>query len=166
MTLEIRQLLPADAPAYRELMLEGYARHPEAFTASAEERKELPIAWWAERTCQVIGAFAEGRLVGVAGLEPETRPKTKHRAKLFGMYVEEQARRQGAGRKLALAVLEKARRTPGLEAIYLTVMEKNEPARKLYEACGFETFGLEPMAVAQEGEYLAKVHMWQRLHRN
>jgi ribosomal protein S18 acetylase RimI-like enzyme len=160
---EIRQLIPEDATAYRELMLEAYARHPEAFTASVAEREKEPLAWWEERTRQVTGAFLLGKLAGVAGLEPDAREKTKHRAKLFGMYVAPEARRRKVGEKLVQGVLEKASSLPGMQVVYLTVMEKNHPARKLYESRGFESYGLEPMAVFENGEYLAKVHMWRRL---
>ena len=164
MTLQIRQLLPADAAEYRELMLEGYLAHPEAFTASVAEREGQPLSWWEARTAQVLGAFAGGELVGAAGLERDGRDKTRHRAKLFAMYVGRKARRRGVGRALVLAVLEKARQIPGLEVVYLTVMEGNSPARRLYAACGFAEFGIEPMAVFEGGKYLAKVHMWHRLH--
>ena len=34
---------------YRALMLEGYERHPDAFTSSAAERAAFPMAWWESR---------------------------------------------------------------------------------------------------------------------
>jgi hypothetical protein len=42
--MHIRRLVPADAAAYRELMLVAYARHPDAFTSTAEERAVLDQA--------------------------------------------------------------------------------------------------------------------------
>ncbi len=161
MSLEIRQLLPVDAAAYRELMLEGYARHPEAFTATVEERQDLPLAFWEQRTAQVKGAFAAGKLVGAAGLEPDRRPKTSHRAKLFGMYVRAESRGRGAGRSLVEAILAEASARPGLEVVYLSVTDSNQEARRLYERCGFRQYGHEPMAIREAGVYLGKLHLWR-----
>jgi ribosomal protein S18 acetylase RimI-like enzyme len=42
----------------------------------------------------------------------------------------------------------------------LTVTEGNAPAVHLYESCGFQAFGTEPMAVLTPTGYKAKVHMW------
>lgn len=168
--MTIRRLVPADAPAYRSLMLEAYARHPDAFTSSAEERAALPLSWWEARTSEdpfanelVFGAFDAGRLVGAAGLSFETRDKTRHKANLFGMYVAPGARKGGVGRQLVEAVLGHARRRGGIRLIQLTVSDGNAGARKLYERCGFVQFGLEPMAVALGDAFVAKVHMWCEL---
>lgn len=90
--MSVRRLVPENAIAYRNLMLEAYERHPDAFTSSVAERAALPISWWearvgeaAEASDVVIGAFDEHRIVGVAGLSFETREKAKHKATLFGM---------------------------------------------------------------------------------
>ena len=43
------------------------------------------------------------------------------------------------------------------------LFRSNRPAVALYESCGFQTFGVEPMAIATPQGLLAKVHMWRRL---
>lgn len=157
----IRRLVPSDARAYRSLMLEAYARHPDAFTSSAEERAALPLSWWEARASEMVfGAFDAGQLVGAAGLSFETREKTRHKASLFGMYVAPAARQGGIGRQLVEAVLEHARQRGGIRLVQLTVSDGNDGARRLYERCGFVQFGLEPMAVALGNGFVAKVHMW------
>ena len=113
----IRRLTPADAFAHRELMLEAYDRHPEAFTSSTAERVALPLSWWADRlplgdkaSSAVWGAFdGAGALNGAAGLSVESRIKSRHKGLLFGMYVAPAARQRGAGAKLVDAVLAAAR---------------------------------------------------------
>lgn len=152
-------------------MLEAYERHPDAFTSSPSERARLPTSWWAERlplgedaSSVVIGAFDDGdRLVGAAGLAVEDRIKSRHKAVLFGMYVAPEARAQGTGRQLVDAVLDVARRRPGLRVVQLTVTKGNDAAQALYARCGFEVFGVEPMAVLVDGDFYAKVHMWRDL---
>jgi RimJ/RimL family protein N-acetyltransferase len=163
----IRRLLPADVPAYRALMLEAYARHPEAFMSSAAERAALPLAWWEARVKEdpdanemVFGAFDGVSLLGVAGLSFETREKARHKATLFGMYVRPEGRKSGTGRALVHAVLTQARRRPGVRLLQLTVTHGNAAAERLYEHCGFVPFGLEPNALMLPGGFHAKLHMW------
>lgn len=165
--VSIRRLVPAEAAAYRALMLEGYELHPDAFGSSAAERAALPLEWWEARLVPdpqpaslVLGAFQGEELAGVIGLAFETREKTRHKALLFGMYVPSRFRRLGLGRQLVQAALDEARARPGLRVVQLTVSEGNQAALVLYEQCGFQQFGLEPLAMRYEGELIAKVHMW------
>jgi ribosomal protein S18 acetylase RimI-like enzyme len=168
--MPILRLQPAHASDYRALMLEAYQRHPDAFTASVEERGGLPLAWWEARVSTagdarelVLGAFDDGALAGVVGLSFESRPKLRHKALLFGMYVRPASRHLGLGAQLVEAALSQAAARPGTRLVQLTVSEGNAAARALYERSGFEPFGTEPMAVALAAGYVAKVHMWRRL---
>lgn len=166
----VRRLAAADAAAYRDLMLDAYATHPSAFTTTVQERAGLPLRWWEERlgadtsgASVVYGAFdgtGTGVLVGAAGLSLETRQRARHKATLFGMTVAASARRAGFGRQLVLAVLAHARTVERLRLVQLTVTEGNRTAQALYERCGFQVFGVEPLAIAVGNELLAKVHMW------
>ncbi|MFZ5550569.1 MAG: GNAT family N-acetyltransferase, partial [Pseudomonadota bacterium] len=117
----LRRLTPADAPAYRALMLDAYARHPEAFTSTVAERAALPLAWWEHRVAstdeRVVGAIIGDTLAGAAGLSRETRERTHHKALLFGMYVPQTHRRLGLGRALVQAVLAEAAAWPGLRVV-------------------------------------------------
>lgn len=162
----IERLGPADAPAYRELMLRAYAESPEAFTATVEERAALPMDWWLQRLDDrphadefSLGARQGERLVGAVTLERQTRPKHRHKALLLGMYVAPEARRAGLGRQLVDALMHRARASDGLKLVTLTLTEGNAPAEALYSAFGFARFGVEPLAIHQEGRYLSKVHM-------
>src|SRR5213593_3426268 len=161
--LSIKRLTPADAPAYRALMLEAYEKHPDAFTSSVAERAALRLSWWESRVALggevpevVFGAFDEARLAGVAGLSFETREKARHKATLFGMYVPARGRGQGIGRRLVDAGLAFAGSRSGIKVVQLTVTEGNASAEALYRRCGFARFGVEPYAVAVDGGYVAK----------
>jgi ribosomal protein S18 acetylase RimI-like enzyme len=166
----VRRLTVSDAAAYRAVMLDAYASHPSAFTSTVEEREGLPLSWWEERlgaaadatqASVVYGAFDDtGMLAGAAGLAFGVRNRERHKATLFGMTVDASARRSGFGRRLVLALLDHARARDGLRLVQLTVTEGNDAAQKLYEDCGFRTFGVEPLAIDVDGELLGKVHMW------
>lgn len=169
-TMNVRPLDTSHAAAYRELMLEGYDLHPEAFTAKVEERAPLPLSWWETRLQSgplapqnVLAGVAGDQLAGVAGLLFEQRPKTRHIAMLYGMYVRRAYRGSGLGEALVLAALDAARARPEVRVVQLTVTEGNQAAQALYERCGFASFGVEPFAMAVGGGYRSKVHMWQEV---
>jgi ribosomal protein S18 acetylase RimI-like enzyme len=167
--MRIELLSPSYAERYRALMLEAYAQYADAFTSTVAERAALPLSWWKSRvadtegTSVTFGAFLDDVLVGAAGLEFETREKTRHKATLFGMYVSPARRGRGAGRKLVSAALEYARARAATTVVQLTVTEGNASAQGLYEACGFRVFGVEPRAIRTHDAYLSKVHMWCEL---
>jgi ribosomal protein S18 acetylase RimI-like enzyme len=164
---QVRRLGPADAATYRTLMLEAYEHHPDAFTSTVAERASLPLSWWESRVKteadtneMVLGAYCGSRLSGVVGLSFESREKARHKAHLFGMYVPSKLRNGGVGKSLVLAVLEHARKRPGVRIVQLTVTQGNSAAQALYERCGFVPFGVEPLAVALGVQFVSKVHMW------
>lgn len=164
-TLHIRPLQPADAPAYRALMLEGYELAADAFTTTAAERAAETVGWWMQRIGgpgqpgQAFGAFDGERLVGSAAVEYAAKEKTRHRGLVVGMYVTPASRGRGAGASLIRAVVAHARSRPGVRLLTLTVTQGNASAIRLYESVGFATFGVEPMATFNGRAYLSKVHM-------
>ncbi|WP_431479513.1 GNAT family N-acetyltransferase [Massilia eburnea] len=157
------------AAQYRDLMLHGFEHEPNAFTSTPAERAALPFSWWEQRIDDpqqngiVFGAITNGHLVGTVGLEFSVRSKTSHKAHLIGMYTLAEWRGKGIGRKLLGAALAYARRRPGIEVITLTVTENNQSAIAVYEAAGFRSFGVEPMAIRTDDGYKAKVHMWLQM---
>ena len=168
--IPVRRLVPADAPAYRQLMLAAYAQTPDAFTSTVAERESLPLTWWESRMQDkpdsnetVFGGFSGGMLAGAAGLMRETREKTRHKATLFGMVVDPSFRRGGLGRALVDAVLQHAGTCTGLQLLQLTVTEGNAGAQRLYVECGFVVFGTEPMATTTATGFASKVHMWREI---
>jgi RimJ/RimL family protein N-acetyltransferase len=165
MTLE--RLTPPFAAQYRALMLQAYAEHPDAFTSSAAERAALSLAWWEQRLSAgpdapewVLGVIEDDRLLAAVGLSFDVREKAAHKATLFGMYVVPAHRGRGLGRELVLATLDNARAHAGTRLVQLTVTDGNHSAETLYRQCGFVPFGLEPLAVAVNGKFVSKLHMW------
>jgi ribosomal protein S18 acetylase RimI-like enzyme len=165
-TVDIRGLAEADAAEYRELRLRALREHPDAFTSSFEEDSLKPMEWSRQRLSPrpeaphdfVLGAFADGKLVGILGMFVEQRMKVRHIGEVFGMYVAPEYGGHGVGRLLVDACVTKAREA-GLEQLRLTVTESNARAKSLYERAGFRAFGVEHNAVKVDGRYYDKCHM-------
>ncbi len=170
MTIVIRRLGPADAEAYWTTRIRALTEHPDAFTTTPEECRAVGPEKLATRFGGpdsddfTFGAFdADGRMLGYCGFEREGRQKLRHKGKVIGMYVTAETRGTGLGRRLLLAVLEDARRLPGLEQIGISVSHDNVAARQLYAKTGFVTYGIEPRAVKIGASYSDKELMLLRL---
>ena len=167
--MRIARLHPSNAQNYRALMLEAYDLAADAFTSTAGERAAEPEAFWVKRIADpnglsaAFGAFEGHELVGTVALEFTTKPKTKHKALVIGMYVTPAARSTGAGRALLMAAIEHARSIESLLLLALTVTESNEPAINLYRSAGFQEYGVEPMAILTPSGFKGKLLMWLRL---
>ncbi len=167
----IRLLLPADAASYRALRLRALREHPEAFTSSFEEETVRPLNWSAQRLSAnparphdaFLGAFLDGALVGMVGLQGRYRAKERHNASVVGMFVAPEAGGLGLGRALLQELLGRARALAALEQLDLTVTQGNERAQALYERCGFTVCGVLPHAIKVDGRDFSKIHMVLRL---
>ena len=153
--MEIRFLESNDGEAFWELRLEGLRDQPEAFGSSYQETLARPPQVRLEQFQQnvakpdkcIIGAWANGKLVGVAGLRREEGMKERHKAGIWGVYVTPSARGRGVGRALLEAVIQQARTIPNLEQLSLGVGTNNIAARNLYLSLGFQVYGTEPHAL-------------------
>jgi len=158
----IKRLSPADATAYRRLRLRGLRESPAAFGSSYGEEAKRPLKAFAARLESsadrwVFGAFVGGRLIGVVTLIREEKKKERHKASIYGMFVDPKVRQQGIGAQLITRVMATARRMRGLKQIRLGVVESNRPARRLYENAGFEVYGREKDALLVAGRFHAEL---------
>ncbi|KMP36463.1 acetyltransferase [Bacillus cereus] len=155
----IRLLTKEDAKQYWELRLQALQVNPEAFVTTYEEaiRQQNPIKrvennLTAATSC-TFGAFNEkNQLVGVVTLLTEEKEAYKHKGHIVAMYVDASNRRSGLARELIRKAIERAREM-NLEQLTLGVVSKNEPAKKLYESMGFQTYGIEKRALKINGVY-------------
>ena len=158
-----RRLGPEDAPAYRDIRLEGLRNEPAAFGSSHDREAPRTQAQWAEQLGRsfTFGVFDGADLVGVASFRPEELEKTAHRAHLVAVYVKPPARGKGASRVLLETLIAAARNH--VVQLHLAVTAGNEPARRLYERFGFEVYGTDPRGLRIDGRFYDDYLMVLRL---
>jgi ribosomal protein S18 acetylase RimI-like enzyme len=157
--VQIRRLVPADAPLFREIRLEALRLAPEAFGSTFEQECRQSLAQFEEvlTKADVFGAFRDTDLLGMAGYRTQAGAKRAHKGFLWGMYVRPPARGTGIAKPLVEAVLDHARER--VELVQLTVVAENIAAQRLYGSCGFVAYGREVHALKQDGRYYDEVLM-------
>jgi RimJ/RimL family protein N-acetyltransferase len=156
MMYQIRALDVADADAYRRVRLDALRLHPDAFGSAYEDEAVLDRAQFAERLAAPgftrFGGFADGDLVGLAGLQMRTGAKERHKARLFSMYVDAAHRGSGLAQQLIEAVIAGAREAEAL-VLQLSVSAGNAPAWRLYHRMGFTVYGVERRSLRVGGHF-------------
>jgi RimJ/RimL family protein N-acetyltransferase len=162
--MTLRLLQAADAAEFQALRLRGLAEAPTAFASSHAEEVGTPLQEISRRLqpradAAQFGAWFEGRLAGVVGLQREGLHKLAHKAFLWGMYVAPEARGQGLGALLLQAALSHAWAVLAVRQVNLGVHAENTGAIRLYQRLGFECFGVERAALQVDGQLQDEWHM-------
>ena len=169
--IEVRFLSPDDAAEWLRLRVEALKLAPEAFSASLEEYESLSLdevkkRLWSDGDAFVVGAFQESRLIGIAGFYREKGPKSRHKGRVWGVYVTPKARGAGIGARMMQALLNRGAAVSGVEQVLLSVAATQEPAIRLYRSLGFESFGREPRALKIGDRYIDEEYMLLDLARS
>jgi ribosomal protein S18 acetylase RimI-like enzyme len=163
--VEVRLLREEDAPALWRLRLEALQCEPRAFAETPEEHQRFSVEATAARLREggrdsfVVGAFSDQALVGMTGFLRSGGAKTRHKARVWGVYLNAASRGQGLGRAMMETLLEHARSLDGLTTVVLSVAEENRPAVELYRRVGFTEYGRDPCELSIAGEYVAGLLM-------
>jgi len=141
--ISIRQLLPADSSAWKDLRIQSLINHPTFFGASLEDEKRLTdkrIKDWLAANI-ILGAFSNEVLVGILGFSVFEGKSKSHRGLLFGMYVDPKYRGIGIAAQLLENIIEIAKKK--VLQLHLAVASENQNAIRLYRRYGFECTGID-----------------------
>ena len=148
----VRAATPADLPRIAEMAGELVRMHHAVDPARflLPERVEEGYAWWLERELAREGAVVLAAMMGdeIVGYAYGTREGRDWNALLdehgaiHDVFVAAEGRRGGAGRKLVYAMIDELTRR-GAPRIVLSTMIANEPAQRLFAACGFRPTMME-----------------------
>jgi RimJ/RimL family protein N-acetyltransferase len=107
----------------------------------------------------LLGALANGRLVGIAAIHRGDRVRTRHKAFITGMYVGVEHQKQGIGGRILDFAVTYACEQLGASVVGLSLDAANEAARRLYTSRGFIAWGVEPRAMRVGADFRDEVHM-------
>lgn len=156
--MEIKILTETNAPEYQQLRLRALQTNPESFGSTYDKEVAFTLDYVKERIQPtnekfVLGAYDDGNLVGIARFVRETDQKVKHKGNIYGMYVAPEMRGRGVGRAILIDMIDRVKKMEGVEQIHLSVVSSNFSAKKLYESLGFKSYGVEPNALKDNGQY-------------
>lgn len=162
--MEIRFLTPDDREQWLRLRIEALEGDPEAFSASLDEYRslthdEVKRRLWSDGDAFVVGAFQDGCLRGMAGFYREKGLKSRHKGRVWGVYVTPGARGAQIAYKMMQALLDRVMMIEGLEQVLLSVTVTQEPAIRLYRSLGFQKYGREPRAIRIGDRYIDEEYM-------
>jgi GNAT superfamily N-acetyltransferase len=155
LTMIVHRLQLAHLEAYFALRLAALEHAPMAFvTTLDEERARGPARFAATLQARddegaLLGALANGHLVGIATIHRGDRARTRHKAFITGMYVDIEHRKQGIGGRILDFAVTYAREPLGASVVGLSLEAANEAARRLYTSRGFVAWGVEPRGRGQ-----------------
>ena len=158
----VRGILADEGALLREVRLAALRNAPGAFLETYDEVAGDPAPVWDARAASSTGeadqlvllALDEGRPVGMAGIAREIGQRRRHRATLWGVWLDPAHRGRGIGRQLVQGALDWAA-TRGVRAVYLEVVENEDPSWSLYGRLGFVRREVDPFGAHVDGHDVA-----------
>ncbi len=167
--LYVRALGEADVVAYKALRDQALADDEEAFTSDAATEAQRDAQSYRSRLGAdghggfTLGAWRGERLIGAISCERDPRRKVRHVGHVVGTMVATDQQRQGIGRQLLAALIQRAGAEAELQQLTLSVTASNAAAVQLYHSAGFTRYGRLPCAIRVAGRFLDKDLMHKSL---
>lgn len=163
--MDLRRLNKADSESLFLLRLRALESEPAAFGSSVEDEMAKGISFFENILSMtgpdnvVFGTFVDCNLIGMAGVQRHPRLKTKHKAGIWGMYVDRNYRGKGIGAALLDLTVRHAKEEMKVELVTLSVESSNLAAKGLYRSRLFKTWGVEPKSMMIDSQYYDEEHM-------
>jgi len=166
--MQLRLLDKEDAIELRALRLEALRDSPAAFSADYEASARESVSDLSQRIQNsngnfIVGVFDHDALVGMGGLYRVSGVKLLHKAVVWGLYVTAECRGAGAGRRILVELIRRAREAGDIRQLNISVVVGNDTARDLYLSCGFVPFGREVRAMQVDRQFYDEDHLALKL---
>jgi L-amino acid N-acyltransferase YncA len=159
MDVEIEPMRAEDWPAVRAIYAQGIATGDATFDTEPPDWERWDAGHLA--ACRLVARDGEGEVVAWAALSPVQR-KSAYRGVAEGsMYVREDVRGTGVGRKLSRAMIE-ASEAAGIWTLELWIFPENRASITLCESFGFRIVGIRERIGQREGRWRDVVVMERR----
>lgn len=159
--LTFRLLQASDGAQYQQLRLEALQHDPEAFYATFESEQlrheqafqtELDISY-NPPYFGYYGAFFDQQLIGFCQVNRSYLPKQSHVAFIYNLYLSPKYRGQGLAGQLLSHILSQLKAHEHTQVVYLSVLAKNQAARRFYQHFGFKRCGIKPRSAFWQNAY-------------
>lgn len=170
--VQYRDLIDTDAAAMRQLRLTVLRSDELAFSVSEQEETQVSSDMLASilntyhtNNEQLIHGAFDDTLVGMIGAERLQGEFTRHKARIWGLYVLQSHRRHGIGTALLAHALQYLKSLGGVDKVVLEVTGESKDAVRLYERFGFSVFSSEADAQKRSKGYVEELRMQLHLNR-
>lgn len=151
----VRQFTEDHWNLWRDIRLEALQSDPDAFGSTYEEEAYSTESDWRLklRINDVFAVCVGENIVGVGCFTLNNTTKTRHKGKIWGVYIRPDFRGNGLSNNLIERLVEHAKTR--CAQVHLAVNTSNRAAIALYQKHGFEIYGTEPRALKiHTGMYL------------
>lgn len=168
----VRPLEIDDFPSFLDIQREALVQAPEVFGSDYDWFEGLSILSKEQRYERylnypyqyMLGAVDDsGRIIAMIGYSGNDTSKLRHKGRIWGLYVRNDARGKGLATTLVKTVLDTAREVVGVEQVQLAVSTQNTATYGLYLRLGFTVYGTEVGAMkigdSYVDEYLMSKHL-------
>ena len=169
----IRKAQPTDASAIAKVHVDSWRTTyagiiPADFLATLSyERRE---ASWRETLAApdssrftIVAEDAKGEIVGFASGGPEREGDPLYQGELYAIYLRQSQQRQGLGRQLTAAVVERLLQR-GLPSMLVWVLADNQSARAFYETLGGQPLNHEKELTIGGASLIEVAYGWSDIH--
>lgn len=168
--ISIRHPTASEWRDYKTIRLEALKNNPTAYSTTYDEALEYSDDEWrrritrgtrgAKQDCSLyLFAYDGEKVVGMVGAFWEDKSVLRHKAEVFGVYLNPEYREKGIGKRLLEAVLIEIKKNVQFTKIVLGVNASNSSALNLYESLGFKKSGKYVKEFLHNGVYSDEIVM-------
>ncbi len=137
---------------YKEIRIKSIKTNPEAFSTSLEAVLADPDEKWQtfinkslanDGEVMFFAVDDDNKPIGIVGAFWDSKPKVKHVAHIFGVFVDPEHRGKGVGSNLFSQLLSELKANPELKKASLEVVVSEIAAINLYKKHGFVEVGTQ-----------------------